>query len=128
VHVKLCPTLPTALVAIAGAVGAVLRFRIGLAVGVRSFPWATLGINVTGCLVLAFVIAGPGATRWSTTTTTAVAVGLLGAYTTFSTFGYETFTLVRTHRAGEAAAYVALSLAGGFAATVLGYAAGRAVA
>ena len=118
----------TALVAVAGAIGAVVRYRIGLAVGLRSFPWATLGINVTGCFVLAMVLAGPGASRWSSATTTAVAVGLLGAYTTFSTFGYETFTLLREGRTAAAVGYVALSLAAGLAASALGYVAGRAVA
>lgn len=53
---------------------------------------------------------------------------LLGAYTTFSTFGYETLTLLRTGRTAAAGGYVALSLVGGLAATALGYAAGRAVA
>lgn len=120
--------MPTVLVAIAGAVGAVIRYRIGVAIGVRSFPWATLAINVTGSFVLAAVLAGPGTSRWSPTTTTAVAVGLLGAYTTFSTFGYETFTLLRTDRPVAAGLYVAVSLVGGLAATALGYAAGRAVA
>lgn len=118
----------TVLVAIAGAIGAVVRYRIGIAVGVRSFPWATLGINVSGCFVVAFVLVGPAASRLSVTTTTAIAVGLLGGYMTFSTFGYETFTLVRTDRTAVAVCYVVLSLLGGLAATALGYATGRAVA
>lgn len=117
--------MPTFLVAIAGAAGAVLRYRIGLAVGVRSFPWATLGINVSGSLFLAVVLAGPLASRWGPTATTAVAVGLLGSYTTFSTFGYETFTLIRTQRPTTAALYVAASLVGGLAATTFGYGIGR---
>jgi fluoride exporter len=120
--------MPTVLVAAAGALGAVVRYRIGLAVGLRSFPWATLAVNVSGCFLLAVVLAGPAAARWSATTSTAVAVGFLGAYTTFSTFGYETITLVRADRTAAAASYVALSLAGGLAATALGYLAGRAVA
>lgn len=115
-------------VALAGAVGSVLRYRIGLAVGVRSFPWATLAINLSGSFVLALVLAGPGGSRWSPATTTAVAVGLLGAYTTFSTFGYETVSLVRGGRIAPALAYVSLSLIGGLAATALGYGAGRALA
>ena len=41
--------MPTLLVAVAGAAGAVLRHRIGVTVGVRVFPWATLGINLAGC-------------------------------------------------------------------------------
>ena len=120
--------MPTVLVAVAGALGAVVRYRIGLAVGVRSFPWATLGINISGAFLLAVVLAGPAAARWSSSASTAVAVGFIGAYTTFSTFGYETVTLVRTERTAEAIAYVALSLVGGLAATGLGYVAGRSIA
>ena len=114
-------------VAAAGAVGALLRWRIGVAIGLRAFPWATLTVNVVGCFALAAVLAGPGAARWSPTTTTAVAVGLLGSFTTFSTFGYETFTLLRTDEPGRAAAYVGLSLTGGLAATALGWVVGRSL-
>lgn len=120
--------MTTVLVAVAGAIGAVVRYGIGLAVGVRPSPWPTLGINISGCFLLALVLAGPGASRWSSATTTAVAVGLLGAYTTFSTFGYETLTLLQAGRTAAAGGYVTLSLVGGLAATALGYAAGRAVA
>jgi fluoride exporter len=117
--------LTAVLVALAGAVGAVARWRVGVAVGVQSFPWATLAVNVVGCFALAVVLAGPAADRWSSATTTAVAVGLLGSFTTFSTFGYETFSFLRTDQPGRAAAYVGLSLAGGLGATVLGWMAGR---
>lgn len=120
--------LQTAWIALAGALGAVVRYRIGLAIGVRSFPWATLSVNVVGSFMLAFVLAGPATSRWSSVTTAAVAVGLLGAFTTFSTFGYETFTLLRTGRENLAAAYVLLSLVVGLGATALGYVAGRALA
>lgn len=120
--------MTTVLVAVAGAAGAVLRYRLGVLVGVRSFPWATLGINVSGSFLLAAVLSGPAASRWGPTATTAVAVGLLGSYTTFSTFGYETATLVRSDRLGSAAGYVAASLVGGLAATALGHLAGRAMA
>ena len=116
--------MPTALVAVAGAVGAVLRYRLGVAIGVRSFPWATLAVNVVGSFAFGAVL---GANRLSTTATAAVAAGLLGAFTTFSTFGFETFTFLRTGREGMAAAYVAASVAGGLAATALGWALGRAV-
>ena len=120
--------MQTAWIALAGAIGAVARYRIGLAMGVRSFPWATLGVNVTGSFLLAFVLAGPVTSRWSPATTTAIAVGLLGAFTTFSTFGYETFTLVRTGRENLAVAYVVLSLVVGLGATAVGYVAGRGLA
>lgn len=115
-------------VGLAGAFGAVARYRIGLAVGARTFPWATLGINLAGCLLLGIVLAGPAAERWPASLTAAVAVGFLGAFTTFSTFGYETFTLLRTGRAGTAALYVLASVVGGVLAAGAGYAAGRALA
>lgn len=117
--------MTTVAVALAGAVGALLRWRVGVAVGVRSFPWATLAVNVVGCFALAVVLAGPAASRWSPTVSTGLAVGLLGAFTTFSTFGYETLTLLRTERWTMAASYIVLSLAGGLAATGLGYLLGR---
>ena len=120
--------MQTALIALAGAAGAVARYRIGVAIGVRSFPWATLSVNVVGSFALALLVAGPAAARWSPTTTTALAVGLIGAFTTFSTFGYETFTLLRTGREHLALGYVLLSLLGGVGATALGYVVGRAVA
>jgi CrcB protein len=119
--------LQTAWIALAGAIGAVARYRIGVAIGVRSFPWATLVVNVVGSFLLALLLAGPGTSRWSPATTAALAIGLLGAFTTFSTFGYETFTLVRTGREQLAVVYVSLSLIGALGATALGYVAGRAL-
>jgi fluoride exporter len=93
-------------VAVAGAIGALARYGIGTAVGRRSFPWATLGINVVGAFLLGFVLAYSNARGWSSTVTTAIAVGFLGTFTTFSTFAFEGFTLFRTERAGEALAYL----------------------
>jgi CrcB protein len=116
------------LVATAGAVGAILRWRIGVAFTTRSFPWATLGVNLVGSFLLAVVLAGPAATRWNDTTTLAVSVGLLGSFTTFSTFGYETITLLRDGRAPAAALYVSLSLIGGLACAAVGYLLGRSLA
>ena len=120
--------MTTVLVGIAGALGAVARYRIGTAIGLRSFPWATLLVNVAGCFLLALVLAGPSAGRWSATTTAAVAIGFLGAFTTFSTFGWETFTLLRGDQVGRAATYVALSFAAGLAATALGWSVSRTLA
>ncbi|MGH9154989.1 MAG: fluoride efflux transporter FluC [Acidimicrobiales bacterium] len=57
-----------------------------------------------------------------------IAVGFLGAFTTFSTFSYEAYTLFRTDRAGTAAIYVTVSLVGGVVAAAAGYVTGRAVA
>lgn len=115
-------------VAAAGAVGAVLRWRIGLAFTPRSFPWTTLGINLLGSFLLTFVLAGPATNRLADTTTIAITVGLLGSFTTFSTFGHESMTLIRDGRIGVAASYVTASLVGGLACAALGHVFGRTFA
>ena len=117
--------LRVALVGAAGALGALARYWIGTAVGIRSFPWATLAVNVLGSFLLGLVLGGPGTGRWSPTTTTVVAVGFLGAFTTFSTFAFEATALVRADRTSAALAYVAASLAFGLAASAVGFVVAR---
>lgn len=116
------------LVGVAGAAGALTRYAIGLAVGPRTFPWATLGINVSGSFVLAFVLAYATSRHVSPEVTAAAAVGFLGAYTTFSTFAYEAFTMEHTHRVLVGGAYVALSVTLGLLAAAGGYNLARAAA
>jgi len=58
---------------------------------------------------------------------TPIAVGVLGGYTTFSTFAWEGFTFSRTGRVGTAVVYVAVSVIGGLLAASGGYAVGRAL-
>jgi CrcB protein len=118
----------TLFVGVAGALGALSRYGIGMAIGVRTFPWATLSINLVGSFVLGFVLAGPGAGRWSPTVTTGVAVGFLGAFTTFSTFAYEAQTMLRADEPARALTYVALSVGLGLLAAASGYSVGRATA
>ena len=116
------------LIGVAGAFGALARYGIGVALGGRSFPWATLGINLTGSFLLGFVLALGIERGWSDTTTMPLAIGFLGAYTTFSTFSFETFTLARTDRASLAAVYVAVSVAGGVLAAFAGFTFARRLA
>jgi len=114
------------LVGVAGAAGALSRYGIGRAIGPQSIPWTTLGINLAGSFLLGLLLTtAPG--RWSEEATVAAGVGFLGAFTTFSTFGYETHTLLRTGRPATAAVYVIASVVGGVIAAALGYAAGRAL-
>ena len=117
-----------ALVGLAGAAGALARYGLGLAVGVRSFPWATLGINLAGSFLLGLLLTAAVERRWPDTATVPLAVGFLGAFTTFSTFSFETYTLARTDRVATAAVYVAVSVVGGVLAAAAGYAAARLAA
>jgi len=114
------------LVGIAGAAGALGRYGIAALFGARAFPWPTLGVNVVGSLLLGvLLVAGPS--RLTANTTLAVAVGFLGAFTTFSTFSYETVTLFRAGRPAAALGYVALSTVAGVAAAAIGYRLGQSL-
>jgi len=110
----------------AGAIGSVLRYTIGLNVDQSAFPWATLLINLSGAFVLAFFLT-ISLGRLSTEVMTPIAVGLVGGYTTFSTFAFEGFTMGRSGRAGLAAVYIVVSVLGGLAMAWIGYVSARAL-
>ncbi len=81
------------LVALGAAVGAPLRYLTDRTVQARHdsvFPWGTFTVNVTGSALLGFLAALPGHTPAATVTGTA----FCGAFTTYSTFSYETLRLV----------------------------------
>lgn len=113
------------LIALGGALGALARYGIGLAIGTRSFPWATFTVNVTGAFALGYVLAAVGTDRWSTTWVLATTVGFLGSFTTFSTFAFETTELTRAGRGGVAAGYIAASVVVAVTASAAGYVVGR---
>jgi fluoride ion exporter CrcB/FEX len=62
------PMLKIGLIALAAAAGALSRYGIGRALGVRSFPWTTLGINLSGSLLLGLLVAIGIERNWSETT------------------------------------------------------------
>ncbi|HEV7768265.1 MAG TPA: fluoride efflux transporter CrcB [Thermoanaerobaculia bacterium] len=112
------------LVAAGGALGSVARYAMMLLVATfwkREFPLATFLINISGSFALGF-LATWGMERaaidplWRLLITT----GFLGAYTTFSTFEYETQRLAEGGAVGWALLNVVASVAVGFAAVQLG--------
>lgn len=111
-------------VAVGGALGALARYGVATAIGTRSFPWATLIINVAGSFALGAVLAG-AAGRWPAAVSFFVTVGFLGAFTTFSTFSFEATALIRDGRVVAAGAYVMASVVLGLLASVAGYLAAR---
>ncbi|SOC52197.1 CrcB protein [Blastococcus aggregatus] len=116
--------------ALGGALGALGRWGIAEALPREAggWPWATLLVNVTGCLVLGLLIAlvfarAPGS-AWLRPF---LGTGVLGGFTTFSAFAVETVQLTEAGRPGVAAGYVAVSVVAGVAASALGLLAGRAL-
>jgi CrcB protein len=98
-------------VALGGAVGAVLRWTLGEAVPDGSgFPWTTFGINVTGSLVLA-MLPWSAAVRHRPLLALALGPGLLGGYTTLSTYAEETRALLADGATATALTYLLGTLA-----------------
>ncbi len=117
-------------VAGAGALGAVARYSIGGWVSERfsGFPWGTLLINVTGSFVLGLLfVVLTEKTAVSAVTRTSITVGFVGAYTTFSTFSFETIRLVEDGAIGLAGLNVLGSVGLGLVAAWFGILAGRAM-
>jgi CrcB protein len=109
----------------AAAVGAMGRYLLDGFVQDRTagaFPWGTFAVNVTGCLVLG-ALTGLGLHHGlDATARTVVGTGGVGAYTTFSTFTFETIRLAEDGANGAAVTNVAGSLFAGLAAAGLGLA------
>jgi fluoride exporter len=118
-------------VLIGGAIGSLVRLLVGAAIQQRvglAFPVGTLVINVTGSLLLGFIM------RFALDTTAVTPVvrallttGFCGGYTTFSTFSFETVDLVREGLYARAGAYVASSVVLGLVAAFTGFAAAHGI-
>lgn len=131
------------MVAVGGALGGAGRYWVAGVVDRRVgelFPWGTLVVNVTGAAAIGMLAAGfltPGdgtvaATRGAPIGVEALgpvwlflAVGILGSYTTVSSFSLQTLALIRTGEARRAALNVALSVLLCLTGAVAGYAGGR---
>src|SRR5688500_7126145 len=114
-------------VAVGGAIGSVARHGVNLVVHTR-FPLGTVIVNLLGCLVIGLLAGLLASERIAMRANWRefVFVGLLGGFTTFSTFGLDTFLLARTQSASQAAMNVAVQVIGGLVAVWLGYLAGAA--
>lgn len=121
------------LVGLGGGLGALSRYGLGVFLVKwlgTSFPWATLAINLIGCLLIGMAMgAGPGPTGFLSRELRLLGVvGFLGAFTTFSTFGYETVSLLQGGKPALAVAYVLSSVILGLGAVALGILATRGLA
>ena len=85
-----------------------------------TFPLGTLGVNIIGCLLIGIVFGIIERGNMNPEWRLFLATGILGGFTTFSTFSLETVTMIRDGQSLSALAYVALSVVIGLAATFVG--------
>ena len=114
-------------IAVGGAIGSIARHGLNHLVHAHwlttRFPVGTVAVNVTGCLIIGLLAGLLAAERmtlpfyWREF----VFVGLLGGFTTFSTFGLDTFVLARTQSLAAALGNVAIQMLGGLMAVWIGY-------
>lgn len=118
------------LVGIAGIVGALLRYFLGIYFNqwwYHDFPLATFITNMAGSMALGWLTAF--LTRYKFIhpyLLTALGTGLIGAFTTFSTFSVETVQLIMDAKWGTAFVYILFSVVGGLLFSWLGYRLGKA--
>ena len=105
-------------------IGGVARYLISLAMkGIgKGFPWATLTVNLFGCLLIGLLwgLLSRNATE-STFWGLFLTVGLCGGFTTFSTFSKEALTMLQAGQIGGFATYIIISVLAGIALAALGY-------
>lgn len=107
-----------ALVALGGAVGSVLRYKFGGWIlhhaPATEFPLSTFAVNIAGCFAIGVLAAlAEHHDLFSTSTRLLLITGLLGGFTTFSAFGYESALLLRRALFTTAFLYVAASVLAG---------------
>ena len=108
-------------VGIGGAIGACLRFFVSqIIVYEAGFPLATFIANCLGCFLLSYLLSGKLLSAYPKIKL-ALTTGLLGSFTTFSTFSSETISLISDQLYGIAFVYVLLSAIGGLLLSFVGY-------
>jgi len=119
------------MVGIGGFLGAIARFWLGGYVSNRlgaGFPYGTFIINCSGSFLIGLTITLLAEkAHWSANWRYLIPIGFIGAYTTFSTFEYETLRTIQDSEFLLAGLYVGMSVVVGFVAVWLGVVAGRMV-
>ena len=115
-------------VGVGGFAGAITRYAIGVYIGSRygvGFPYGTFVINVSGSFLVGLILTLLARTTASPYWRYLLPIGFIGAYTTFSTFEYETLQAIQDGQLVTGLLNVTLSLIVGFGAVWLGSALGR---
>ena len=118
------------LAALGGALGALGRWGVAVALPAErgTWPWATLVVNLAGCLLIGVLLAVLASRRPEDERLRVfVGAGVLGGFTTFSTFAVEFAALLRAGMPVLAVGYVAASVVGGVVAVAVGIRAAQAL-
>lgn len=119
-------------VLLGGALGSGARYLVALGFASRAqatFPWSTFLVNVVGSFVIgAFAFAAPGSSAASPTVRAFWTIGVLGGFTTYSSFNQETLNFVQAGQIGSAASYWAATSVTCLIAGFGGMAVGRWIA
>jgi len=123
------------LIALGGALGSMGRFALATLIDTQVsqrtgqvFPWGTILVNIIGCLIIGFIatVTSPdGRFMVSPLTRQFIMVGILGGFTTFSSFSLQTLTLIQDNQWGAAGANVGISVVACLAGTWLGIVGGN---
>jgi len=111
------------LIAIGGSLGALARYGISLVVyhqGGETFPWGTLVVNITGCFLIGFFSGIFEGTIIPSAWRSFITIGFIGAYTTFSTYSFETVNLLQDGEISLATANILANNVFGIAFVLLG--------
>ena len=115
-------------IAIGGAIGAILRYSISGYV-YRNFdeslPWGTIAVNLIGCFIIGFLWNIFEDMTHSPNTRIFIFIGILGAFTTFSTFGLESLHLFREGEIKLGILNILISNIGGIGLVAIGYLASK---
>jgi len=120
--------LTLVLVGAGGFLGAIARYLVSGWVqnSTSSFPWGTLAVNFIGCILIVLLMGITENRQWFSPEIRALAlIGVLGGFTTFSTFGYETFSLLKSGQLLSAAANIMIQMSLGIGGAGMGYFTGR---
>lgn len=113
------------LVAVAGALGVLVRYLLSSAVHGDALPWVTVAINVAGSFLLGMLVVA----HWASPhTRAALGVGFLGGFTTFSTWTVQAFLDAQSGEPMRAVVLVVVSVLLGLAAAAGGFYLSRAIA
>jgi CrcB protein len=113
-----------ALLFVGGGIGAMARIALATVVQTRvgsAFPWGVLAVNWVGCLAIGALVAAADERRvLSPGARELLVAGVLGGFTTFSAFGFDTWQLMSEGHVAAAVANVLASVIGGVVAVALG--------